>query len=226
MIISNEKKFIFFAFNKTGSTSVEQVLSKENSKLISGYLWLNYKLLLSGKRHFKHVDPRDIKQILGARRWDNYFKFTFVRNPWSRAVSLYNYHRKSDPARFPLAQKSFKEWVLGGGTGTANRSMSDFIRDDNGALILDFVGRYETLQQDFSYICKEIGLPDSLLPHANQSTREDYRKYYDDETREIVRNWCSTDIAEFDYRFWEDQSRNTELPSGLPKQGDQFLDAS
>jgi hypothetical protein len=138
--------------------------------------------------------------MLGESEWDRYFTFSFVRNPWSRAVSLYFFHRKG-AKRWPLAQKSFGEWILAGGTGTVRRSMSEFVSDDDGTRIVDFVGRYENLVEDFRLACERAGLPELELPYANRSTSGNYRQYYNDETREIVGQWSKRDIEEFDYRF-------------------------
>ena len=121
-------------------------------------------------------------------KWNSYFKFCFVRNPWSRTVSLYHYHRQS-PKQWPLAQKSFEEWLLEGGTGTIKKSLTDFVTDEDGNDIIDFVGRYENLKEDFSEICSRLDLPELTLPHLNKSKTVNYRSMYTNETRDLVAKW-------------------------------------
>jgi hypothetical protein len=202
MIISRKKRFIFAAFNKTGSTSIEDALSGYNSRLLSFKLSLFYKILLREKQLFKHARPLNIKKLLGEDEWNRYYKFSFIRNPWSRAVSLYHYHRKS-PIKYPLAQLSFEEWVEGGGTGTARKSMFDFICDESGNVIIDFVGRYENLATDFAHVCAKIGVKDATLPHLNRSSLGTYVDYYSEKSRNTVGEWAAKDIEAFGYKFEE-----------------------
>lgn len=200
MIISRRKRFLFAAFNKTGTTSIEQALKKYDSRLIEFKLRILHKLLIRDGHMFKHIRPLHIKRLLGDEEWARYFTFSFVRNPWSRAVSLYFYHQKN-PGRHPLAQKSFEEWVCGGGTGTVRKSMAEFVSDDNGQIIMDFIGRYENLHEDFRKICDRIGIERIELPHLNKSTNNSYRDYYNERTRRIVQTWSKRDIDTFGYEF-------------------------
>lgn len=200
MIISKSKKFLFAAYNKTGTTSIENALQPYNSSILHLKLRLMHKMYNKDKRMFKHVRPLYIKELLGDAEWQSYFTFSFVRNPWSRAVSLYYYHKKN-PDKYPLAQKSFEEWVGGGGTGTIRKSMSEFVSDDNGNMILDYVGKFENLHQDFEKICQQIGLSGIELPHLNKSTNNSYRDLYNDRTMKIVADWSKRDIEAFGYEF-------------------------
>jgi hypothetical protein len=73
-------------------------------------------------------------------------------------------------------------------------------------LALDFVGRYESLEADFQRLLSEIGVNKPLaLPAAKSSTRpstaKDYRRFYDDESKEIVANETIREIETFGYVF-------------------------
>ncbi len=200
MLISKEKMLIFAAFNKTGSTSIEAALNSYNSRLLYYRLMIMYRFVIRERRLFKHARPAQLKVLLGEREWDRYFKVSFVRNPWDRTVSLYNYHKKN-PNRYPLAQRSFEEWLLGGGTGTVKKSMVEFISDNQGRIIMDYVGRYENLEENFSYICQKVNLPNLSLAHLNQSSFRGYRDYYTQTSKRIVEEWAAKDIAAFGYTF-------------------------
>lgn len=67
---------------------------------------------------------------------------------------------------------------------------------------MDFVGRFENLQEDFDYVCDRVRIKRKKLTHANKSKRDrDYRKYYDSETKEIVAKKYADDIGRFGYEF-------------------------
>lgn len=200
MILSHERRFLFAAFNKTGSTSMEEALSPYASAAAQRALQLRYERLHPAVTVFKHARPFHLKQLLGDELWDSYFTFTFVRNPWSRLASLYEYHRRR-LHRWPSARQSFADWLRGGGTGSARRSMSQFVTDDDGRVIVRLVGRFETLEADFARACAQVGLPRLPLPRRNRSTIGDYRRYYDDETRDLVARLARADIDMFGYEF-------------------------
>ena len=72
---------------------------------------------------------------------------------------------------------------------------------DAGKMMMDFIGRFECLQDDFNIVCDNIKIPRIQLPHLNKSNHEPYEKYYSDETRELVARKCKKDIEYFGYEF-------------------------
>ena len=75
-----------------------------------------------------------------------------------------------------------------------------YLTDRKGQLIVDFVGWYERLEEDFLYICEKIDV-DFHMPHVNKSERDNYQNYYDDESREMLAKLSRKDIELFDYSF-------------------------
>ena len=80
------------------------------------------------------------------------------------------------------------------------RNQLDFVTDADGNLMVDFVGRYETLADDYSIVKNRLGLAHNL-PRANASAHASYRDYYTAETRDIVASRFARDVRYFGYQF-------------------------
>jgi len=74
------------------------------------------------------------------------------------------------------------------------------VLSESGDMLVDFVGRYETLAEDFDAVCDRIGI-ECALPHINRSRHGDFREYYTPETRALVEEVYKADIELFGYRF-------------------------
>ena len=74
-----------------------------------------------------------------------------------------------------------------------------------GDVAVDFVGRYERLEEDLKHALGQVGLTlDQALPRAKTTFRKSakpYRDYYDGDTREIVGDWYAREIKLLDYAF-------------------------
>lgn len=84
-----------------------------------------------------------------------------------------------------------------------------YVTDDKGSILVDYVGRYETIDDDFAYITKRIGISVPLAAHnatprsgfAGFSDRESYRRYYDEHSARIIADYFAEDIRRWDYAF-------------------------
>lgn len=144
------------------------------------------------------------------------FKFSFVRNPWSRTLSAYNYltqggNKQSDirVAEMIKLYDNIDDFVVNGlGRGTFRNHLlfipqSEFVINGEGELAVDFLGKYETITKDYSTISERLGLK-KHLPVINQSTigTKDYRlAYKSDEAISIVENLYRQDVLVFDYQY-------------------------
>jgi hypothetical protein len=139
-----------------------------------------------------------VRIYAGEDVWRSYFKFSFERNPWDRQVSWYNYKTKSkasaDKPDFDAFNRDRRRAFV--------ENWSLYTAEDRP--ILDFVGRYETLQTDFDSVLDRIGLAGQVaLPRENvsRSRTGSYRDYYSETSRELIAGWYAPEIRHFGYTF-------------------------
>ena len=135
-----------------------------------------------------HFTAREIRQIYPES--SGKFSFAFVRNPWDRLVSYG--HSFTVPVDWDQPNR-FDRLDL--------RPQVDFILDDDGAPMVDFIGKFETLVEDFATVCDMIGIATPPLPHANSTEHRQYRDYYDETTKQFVAVTYAADIERFGYSF-------------------------
>ena len=233
-MICPEQRCLFVHIPKTAGQSIERVFLALN-----GLDWETREALLLRENHdpakgpprLAHLTAQDYLRYgyLTPDQFATYFKFAFVRNPWARMVSLY---------RHLTYGVSFRKYVLGAFRKRVWKEMYWFVRPqvefvvgEDGAMLVDFVGRFERLQEDFDTVCQQLGLPPMKLPHVNKAQdharktrpglhprpllrylRKGYyrrpapqfphwRDYYDEETRQLVETLYREDIERFGYRF-------------------------
>lgn len=157
----------------------------------------------------QHNTALEFKRKLGINKWKKVFKFSIVRNPWDKFVSHYFNRIKTNQTGLGDNPIEFKKWVkLAYGEQNPKyydnpkyfMPQIDWLSDEEGEIMVDFIGRFENLENDFQLICKRIGTI-ADLPFVNKSEHKEYQYYYDDETREIVSRWFEKDIELFKYSF-------------------------
>jgi hypothetical protein len=85
---------------------------------------------------------------------------------------------------------------------TSIERQSDYLIDLHGNIIVDFIGKYENLEEDFRQVCERIGVRAPKLAHKRQAKdRSSYQKYYTDETAALVSDYFRRDIEMFGYSF-------------------------
>jgi hypothetical protein len=216
VFISYRHKFLFVHIAKTGGTSVRAALGSEKWKDIYRIpLFICSRLsALTGHRlgvkFPRHAKIIAAKEMLPRELFDELFKFAFVRNPWDLQVSSYHHIRRERPYLIEGIKDfaGFIRWKLDPDrpyqfhADTSIEQQCDYLIDLDGQIIVDYIGRYESLQQDFDEICQRVGIRTRPLPHRRQAPdRSDYRSYYDDATAELIAERFRRDIDTFGYAF-------------------------
>lgn len=154
---------------------------------------------------------------------DKFYKWTFVRNPYHRFMSgVINHVLKGrfiemgTPRTDELMKEEITKFILRHGDGynyprhaTQSRD-TDFdrfgvLRQQNkfvtidGKNVMDFVGKFENLQEDLNKVADHLGQPHPKLKHLVRGYKIDYDSLYTDETREIIGNYFSKDFERFNY---------------------------
>ena len=182
-MISHSHKFLFIQIPKTATSSIHSVLAP--------HMEYDYTQI---SRHAKYSEAAEFYP-----ESKNYFKFSFVRNPWDRLLSFYLF-KKTDRANMKIPDDlSLKDFILAANGQTTFNQKSYVDGFDEHCLI----GRFENLQGDFDKICDMLGIPKNKLPLRNATDHNHYTEYYDNETRRLVSEKYSKDIEYFNYKFGE-----------------------
>jgi hypothetical protein len=161
-----------------------------------------------------HTTLEQYVNIFEPKLFQSYFKFTFVRNPWDRVVSAYCFLNKGG---FNQWDKDFYEKEL-----APYQNFSDFVKnwlthenifkhhhfkpqytyivDKYHKVSVDYIGYFETIEQDYQYIANKMGV-NTLLEKKNIVLRDDYKSFYNQETKDIVADIYQEDIKLFNYSF-------------------------
>lgn len=187
-MINHKYKCIFVHVIKTGGVSICRALHMKDKQF--------------------HIPASKIKSLT-KNKWNEYFTFSFVRNPWDKMVSQYFYNGQ-------CYTRDFNEYIIQWYNSDKFTTSHTCTHSDYFDLDIDFIGRFENLQRDFDFICQKIGKVKVKLPHKNSKpiTRGPsgetvypkpkglhYSSFYNDCSVNMVAEKFSKDIEIFGYEF-------------------------
>lgn len=209
-MICYKQECIFVHIPKTGGTSIEDVIwGSDHSSRTEKQLWMGavrpgFNKYQSGG--LQHLLATQIRQEVGQSVFDRFWKFAFVRNPWDRVVSQYCYMKKRKDLRRHSGMRrwtSLKKYLrlIQKVEHVQWYEQWRFILDKDGHRLVDFIGRFENLQQDFQSVMTRLGRPNEKLPHTMKSQRTHYSDYYDQESLDTVAQMYQRDIELLGYSY-------------------------
>jgi hypothetical protein len=148
-----------------------------------------------------HASAAEVERF-APKPWNDYYKFCFIRDPFKRAVSIYNWYYRKHESR-PTFSEMLRLMEEGDPDALKMIWQSWPLYTKDGEIAVDFVGRQETLSQDLKTVCDRIGVPfiESLLTQENVSRSSDFRLLYRPGDRERVQRLFAEEIDHFGYRY-------------------------
>ncbi len=186
-MISHDKQFIFIHPGKCGGTSIKRGL-----ETLSNRTKPKFRLIKPPGHMNLSIAEKIVTEAGGI--FENYFKFTMVRNPWDLLVSWY-YHYLTAHGLVEV-DKPFESWLFKRGLKYKWENFEVF----------DHVIRLENINSDYRELLKKLSLsPVDLKYHITHNTirvrEKHYSEYYTEHTAAIVHEKYNHVINKFEYKF-------------------------
>jgi hypothetical protein len=158
-----------------------------------------------------HIPARIMRKYTGELLWNRMFKFSLIRNPWDRMLSIYNYRIRIGNIPETL---SFHDYIVelarSRGAGIFKYhgfylSNSEYILGEQDEMLIDYVGKFETREEDLKKIAARIGCPElgNIKLQTGRINDLHYSHFYDDSTMRIIAELYAKDLENFNYTFEE-----------------------
>lgn len=175
-MISQKHKTIFVHIPKAGGQSIETMFLDNE-----GLKWDDRSELLLREKTANEKGPERLAHLkaseyvdynyLSKSDFNEFYKFSFVRNPYKRVFSFYQFLGYSKI----MSLKTFIENVLPLKVRDSHFffiSQYEYLYDENENLLVDFVGKLETIKEDIKKVINHSGIENAFLPHVNKSKGE------------------------------------------------------
>jgi len=196
MTLSEKHKYIFLHIPKTGGTPI-------------------YKHLVThfnGAHKQVHLKASTACRRLGSNIYKEYFKFTFIRNPFSRMVSWYFWILQeakikkeiNNPGTFDNFIKNhiqvYSDQPLELQAYSFRENQVDFITTSKG-IKPNYIGRFENLENEWKRICEILKFKYIKLDVYKKQDYGNYKDYYNDELIKIMNKRFKKDLDAFKYKY-------------------------
>lgn len=181
------EKLLQIHIPKTGGMSIQRCCKINNIPLIN----------------YGHAFASTISNI------DNFFSFSIVRNPYDRFLSSYYFYKHSKLGTEEVKNaiqgyNTFEEFCLGFknfkyNSDTQYIKQKDFVIDEQGKIIVDYIGKFEELEKHWKLICEINGINYKPLPHINSTKHKYFDNEYNNKMKEVVYSLFEEDFKLFKY---------------------------
>ena len=156
----------------------------------------------------------DFYKKIFTKKFKEFFLFSFVRNPYDRLYSAFkflqaggmNIHDQNAYKQHLIGFEDFEDFIFNGLNNKIVNEIvhfklqSEFICNNSGEIIVDFVGKYENIDRDLSQLSMLIN-KDIFLPHLNKGkAKQKYDQIYTNEMKGIVYKIYRRDFEIFNYK--------------------------
>lgn len=165
---------------------------------------------------YSHITPAETEVLFKSRGWpfESYVKFTSVRNPFPRLVSLYRMIGRVDGVwrlrrQIGLRDPAFASWLKGtqpNGSGGGGRPHQRWRRYGTWSAQhwcdgkIDHVLRLEYLEEDLDALLPRLGIaPSETVPHVNRTPSMDWVNFYNENSVALVSRRYAWDMQTFGY---------------------------
>ncbi len=135
--ICNEKNIVFIHIPKTGGTTIEHIFFNRNGS-------------------------SEHKDITFYQDYFDYYVFSFVRNPYTRIISIYNYYINGGNKTKSDINKLRKDLDINDFLDEYNENNLSFLKTQYSYLqdskYIDFVGRFENFSRDLQLVCDKLNI--------------------------------------------------------------------
>lgn len=220
--INFSKDVIFVSIPKCGTNTVRKQLKEFNTnKPVVHNYHLNIQQIkelfylkelkdnLSMNENFPSsgiLNNTEIKNKAN-NKFNKMFKFSLVRNPWARVVSLY-FRREGLQLSEKISFIEFCEKIKYASDTckqpSLHKNQLDWLTDENGNVMVDYIGKLEefdkVIENVYSKTDGRVKLNNTPL-NVNQKSPKDYKKMYNDYTKKLIEEKFNKDINYFNYNF-------------------------
>jgi hypothetical protein len=195
MVINRDNlNFILINVPQSGATYIEEIYNYNTPSIIRNHTTI------------KDARYRTISDYSRYYSLNEYFTFSFIRNPYERIVAFYEHFNTIDEG--PVNQHSFEFFIeknLNKGIYALYlRPQLNFVlgkNKNNEILKADYIGRYEYIHRDWEYIKEKLSISEDLKIPDLIDSYPNYREYYTPKLKKIIEEYYLQDLKTFNYTF-------------------------
>ncbi|MBF0374285.1 MAG: hypothetical protein HQL39_12830 [Alphaproteobacteria bacterium] len=204
---AGKRSLIYIHVPKTGGVSLNKALVELNA------LNAGHRQLTRGEsgfdRYYMMSDPSTLS--LPAIAGEGCKIFSSVRNIYAHLFSVYHWARRGWTGSWAMHsvwanRYDFEGWLLKASENEETWISKGLVffplfEEISGELVVDWVLRTESLQDDLNAMCAAWGLDAPAVPHENRGTHGDHRSHYTPRMVDLVENTWADDIRLFGFDF-------------------------